>query len=102
MSEATCPHENFAAEVDVARLTRSDTDPTVVGYTAEVEIWCAHCGLPFHVYDLPAGLLPGQPTGSVDGRTLHIPLRPADAPPGFGLDLPGYTVQAIGAGPADV
>lgn len=87
-----CPHDQFEAAVEVARLTTSDTDPTVVAYRAEVRIRCAACGDQFRFTGLPAGLTPAHPTCSVDETLLCAPVRPASADPDFGLGLPGYAV----------
>jgi hypothetical protein len=82
-----CPHEDFDAFVDVARITAGDNDPTVIGYTAEIRVNCRACGEPFRWTGVPAGLSPRQPTCSVDGTELRAPLRPASADPDFGLGL---------------
>lgn len=87
-----CQHENFDAFVDVARITASDTDPTVVGYAAEIKVTCRDCNEPFRWTGVPAGLSPGHPTCSVDETELRAPLRPASADPDFGLGLPGFSV----------
>ncbi len=34
--DRACPHEHFEAFVDVGRITRSDDDPTVIGYAITV------------------------------------------------------------------
>jgi hypothetical protein len=87
-----CPHENFDAFVDVGRITKSDADPTVVGYSAEIKVSCHDCGEPFRWTGVQAGLSPARPMCSVDEVTLLAPLRPASADPDFGLGLPGYAV----------
>lgn len=91
-----CWHENFDAYVDVNRLTKSDDDPTVVGYSADIKVNCHDCGEPFRWTGLPAGLSPAQPMCSVDEATMSAPLRPASADPDFGLGLPGYSVNYRG------
>lgn len=90
--DRACPHENFDAYVDVARRTKSDTDPTVVGYTAEIRVTCRDCQEPFRWTGLQAGLSSARPMCSVDETELLAPLRPASADPDFGLGLPGYAV----------
>ena len=90
--DRACPHENFAAQVDVNRLTRSDDDTTVVGYSADITVACMDCGEPFRWTGLAAGLSPAQPMCSIDEKTLIAPLRPASADPDFGLGLPRYSV----------
>lgn len=90
--DRACEHENFDAFVDVTRRTKSDSDPTVIGYTADIKVNCQDCGEPFRWTGLQAGLSSAQPMCSVDEATLLAPLRPASADPDFGLGLPGYAV----------
>lgn len=87
-----CPHTEFDAFVDVARITKSDDDPTVIGYSADIKVNCHDCGEPFRWTGAPAGLSPAHPTCSVDETSLIAPLRPASADRDFGLGLPGYAV----------
>lgn len=88
-----CTHENFDAFVDVGRITASDNDPTVIGYSAEIRVNCRDCSEPFRWTGVPAGLSPRQPMCSVDETELRAPLRPASADPDFGLGLPGFSVN---------
>jgi hypothetical protein len=88
-----CPHLDFTAQVDVGRLTAADDDPTVVAYTADIQVECAACHEPFRWTGLTAGYSPRGPMCSVDERTLVAPLRPASADPDFGLGLPGYSIR---------
>lgn len=90
--DRACPHPDFIAFVEVNRLTASDDDPTVVGYTADIRVTCSGCGEPFRWTGIPAGMSPARPTCSVDEKTLHAPLRPASADPDFGLGLPGFSI----------
>lgn len=90
--DRACPHEDFAACVEVNRLTASDNDPTVIGYSADIKVACAQCGEPFRWTGLQAGLSPAGPMCSVDETTMSAPLRPASADPDFGLGLPGYAI----------
>lgn len=90
--DRACPHENFAAAVEVNRITASDADPTVIGYTADITVSCDDCGEPFRWTGLQAGVSPGRPMCSVDETVMSAPLRPASADPEFGLGLPGYAV----------
>ncbi|MEU7381540.1 hypothetical protein AB0A91_16360 [Streptomyces sp. NPDC042207] len=91
-----CPHENFDAYVAVNRLTASDTDPTVVGYSAGIKVHCRDCGEPFRWTGVPAGVSPRRPMCSIDETELHAPLRPASADPDFGMGLPGFAVSFQG------
>jgi hypothetical protein len=88
-----CLHEDFDAFVGVGRITASETDPTVIGYSAEIRVNCRACGEPFRWTGVPAGLSPRQPMCSVDETELRAPLRPASADPDFGLGLPGFSVN---------
>lgn len=90
--DRACPHKDFTASVDINRLTASDNDPTVVGYSAEITVHCADCSEPFRWTGLAAGLSPRHPMCSIDEATLIAPLRPSSADPDFGLGLPGYAV----------
>lgn len=72
----TCEHENFKANVRVGRLTRGDDGP-VTGYSADVTIACAQCGLPFRFIGLDAGNHFAEPRVSVDGTELRAPIEPA-------------------------
>lgn len=87
-----CPHEDFEARVEVSRLTVSDDDPAVIGYSADVTVNCAQCGERFRWIGAPAGLRPDKPMCSADEYTLSAPLRPASSDPDFGLGIPGYAI----------
>ena len=89
--DRACPHEDFAAMVEVNRLTHGDGGP-VTGYSADITIRCARCDESFRFIGCPAGLSPGQPMVSVDEATLHVPIRPASADPDFGLGIPGFAI----------
>ena len=88
-----CPHLDFEAYVAVNRITTSDTDPTVIGYSANITVRCEACQEPFRWSGVAAGLSPARPMCSIDEATLMAPLRPASADPDFGLGLPGYSVS---------
>jgi hypothetical protein len=90
--DLACPHENFEAFVDVGRITRSEDDPTVVAYSAEVRVKCVDCGETFRWCGVPAGMSSARPMCSVDETVLYAPLRPASADPDFGLGIPGYAI----------
>jgi hypothetical protein len=86
-----CPHEDFAAQVEVNRLTAGEGGP-VTGYSADITIRCIGCGEPFRWTGCPAGLSPARPMVSPDEETLRAPIRPASADPDFGLGLPGFAI----------
>ncbi|MFJ2477078.1 hypothetical protein ACIOWI_29585 [Streptomyces sp. NPDC087659] len=92
-ADRPCLHENFDAFVEVNRITASDDDPTVVGYSAAIKVLCRDCEEPFRWTGVPAGVSPARPTCSIDETELRAPLRPASADPDFGLGLPGFSVQ---------
>lgn len=87
-----CAHEEFQAEVCVNRGTKSDDDPTVISFSADIHVWCAECEEPFIFLGPPVGLLPNEPTISVDARELRAPLAPSSDPT-FGGGLAGFKVQ---------
>lgn len=89
-----CPHEQFAAQVNVIRLTTTDDGP-VTGYTAELTVHCGQCGERFRWIGVPAGLQPNRPCCSVDETELRAPLRPATSDPDFGLGIPGFAIQQV-------
>jgi len=91
--DRACPHGDFVANVAVNRLVRSDDDPTVTGYSADITVNCGECGEPFRWTGLRAGMNMGHPMCSVDETVLVAPLRPASADPDFGMGLPGYAIQ---------
>lgn len=89
-----CPHEDFAAHVEISRLANVEGGP-VNAYVADVRVECIGCGLPFVWIGPPVGLSPRQPMTSVDGTELRAPLRPFDAPPDFGTDGPGFHLRQM-------
>jgi hypothetical protein len=90
--DRACEHLDFNASVEVARLTKSDDDPTVIGYDTTITVWCANCAEPFRWIGVQAGMSSGRPMCSVDETELRAPIRPASADPDFGLGLPGFAV----------
>ncbi|MEU1275292.1 hypothetical protein [Streptomyces sp. NPDC005799] len=94
--DKACPHDNFGAYVAVNKVTASETDPTVVGYHADIKVTCSDCNEPFRWTGVPAGSSPRQPMCSVDETELRAPLRPASADPDFGMGLPGFSISYRG------
>jgi len=84
-----CPHEDFLANVGVARLTDVEDGP-VTGYMAEIRVWCADCGEQFRWVGAPVGVIADSPSVSIDEAELRAPLRPASADPDLGLGIPGF------------
>src|SRR5215469_13774835 len=74
-----CGHMKCAASVTVNRLTDVDDGP-VTGYSADIRIQCANCGLRFLLGAAwPGGLSPGHPTTSLAGDEFRAPLEPMPA-----------------------
>jgi hypothetical protein len=90
--DKACPHQNFAASVEVNRLTGREGDTEPNAYSADIKAWCADCGEPFRWIGLQAGLSGSKPMCSVDETVMSAPLRPASSDPDFGLGIPGYAV----------
>jgi hypothetical protein len=92
--DRACPHENFAAEVDVNRLMDGDNGrpDVVIGYNADVRVRCADCDEKFRWIGVPAGLMPSKPMVSVDETELRAPLRPASSDHDFGMGIPGFAM----------
>lgn len=72
----TCEHMNFLAAVNVGRLSE-DEGGVVTGFTADIRIKCAACGLPFRFVGLAAGNHHSEPRVSIDGTELRAPIEPA-------------------------
>ena len=89
--DRACPHLNFAASVEVNRLTDVEGGP-VTGYSADITVQCADCGEPFRWIGVPAGMSPARPMCSADEAELHAPIRPASSDPDFGLGIPGFAI----------
>lgn len=65
-----CPHENFYATVNVARML--DTGK----FIADIKIHCVECEEPFRFLGVPAGIAWDHPACSIDGLELHAPIEP--------------------------
>lgn len=74
--KTTCKHERFAASVDVSRLSETESGP-ITGYTADVRIKCAECGLRFRFVGIECGNSLFAPKVSVDATELRAPIEPA-------------------------
>lgn len=72
----TCQHKQFCASVEVGRLSKNENGP-ITGYTADVRIKCAECGLPFRFIGIECGSSPFAPKVSVDATELRAPIEPA-------------------------
>lgn len=74
-----CKHMNFKADVCVARLSDREGGP-IIGYTADIRVKCADCGLPFRFSGVLPGSHPVEPRVSVDATELRAPIEPAYVP----------------------
>ena len=70
-----CEHLEFAATVNVHRLTDGDDGP-VTGFLAEVRISCQACGRKMQFRGLPAGIDTGGACVSVDGLEARLGIAP--------------------------
>lgn len=71
-----CEHTNFTASVSVARLSEEDGG-VITGYSADLKICCADCGLPFQFIGVPNGYSPFEPKASIDNEELRLPITPS-------------------------
>lgn len=95
MANEDCQHENFDAEVNVARIQKSDADPTIHRWQADITIKCHECGLPFRFIGLPAGLDMNGAAVSVDGAEARLAIAPKGhvLTPLESTDVQGFTVR---------
>lgn len=75
-----CDHQEFAAEVNVGRLTSEEGGP-VTGYTADVRIRCVRCGKPFQFLGLQPGVDTHGARVSIDGLEARLAISPEGAQP---------------------
>lgn len=88
---STCKHENFRAQVDVNRLSKTEGGP-ITHYSADVRIKCAQCGTPFEFMGLPVGLNAYGVAVDLEGTELRAAIKPLNGPmPPAGL--PGFSVR---------
>lgn len=73
--QAGCLHEQFACNVGVHRLTQTEGGP-VTGFTADVQIECSMCGLPFRFLGCKQGSSPFEPMTNADDTELRAPIAP--------------------------
>lgn len=86
-----CDHNNFAAEVAVARLTSTDGGP-VTSYLAEIRIRCEQCGIPFEFRGLETGLNLQGAAMSIDAQEANLAIIPQGTEP-TPLDIIGYRIR---------
>lgn len=98
-TDPPCLHENFVADVDVNRIQPDPVTGMPAAFVADVRVNCAPveeggCGIAFTFAGTPCGLSYDEPRCSVDGAELRAPIRPANAPEGFGTGLPSVSARA--------
>lgn len=71
----SCPHLDFAARVDVHRITRVEAG-AVAWFQADVRIECTACHLPFRFIGLPSGLDMNGAAVSLDGFEARLAIAP--------------------------
>ncbi len=75
-----CKHLNFIAKNVVARLMDDDDPEKTIGYSMNVSVKCADCGLPFEFVGMPGGYSPRQPMVNLDATEARIPICPSSDP----------------------
>lgn len=73
---AGCQHDDFRCDAAIGRLSQAEGGP-ITGYTADIKVTCAQCGLPFRFVGLAAGNHYAEPRVSIDGTELRAPIEPA-------------------------
>ncbi len=71
----SCEHKNFVSRANIFRLSQEEGGP-VDAFTAEINIECLDCHMPFMFIGTPLGVSPNHPTRSADLRTLRAPIVP--------------------------
>lgn len=71
----SCEHENFTADVVVARMPSKEGGP-IERYSADVRIKCDQCGLPFRFIGLPCGIDLNGAAVSIDGTEARLAIAP--------------------------
>lgn len=87
-----CEHLNFAAEVNVNRLT--DEQGNITSYLCEIHTQCADCGMPFRFVCPDVGVLADKPATSPDGQELRVYVEPSDGSLQASARPPGFRIQA--------
>ena len=87
MSARPCKHEDFAANVAVARLEDSGR------FMAEITVKCAQCGKPFQFLGLEPGLDLNGARVSLDGLEANIAISPQGTRAAPIHGLMGYDIK---------
>ena len=83
-----CKHEQFKADVKVARLEDSG------GFVAEITIHCSQCMTAFEFLGLNPGMDTQGASVSIDGREAHLAICPTGTKPNP-LQRMGYRIEKI-------
>lgn len=78
-----CQHQNFNAFCEVNRIFKDESNPgDIVAYTMDVRAACRECGQEFAFFGVPNGMSFYQPTMSIDGKRICLPMViPGTEPP---------------------
>ena len=71
-----CLHKKFVVDAKVGRLTKDDDSDKVIGYSCDIKVKCAECGLPFEWIGLPVGIDTQKPTVSFGNLELRTRIKP--------------------------
>jgi hypothetical protein len=88
-----CEHLNFRADARIGRIQRDDSDPTIVGFSADLTIHCVDCGHRFEFIGLPMGYSPYRPMCSIDGFEARLPIKPEGV--AMPMGLPELAVRMV-------
>lgn len=90
-----CEHMNFDVHAAVARIQKSDLDPTFIAFHVDITCKCHECHEPFEWVGLPLGFSHYRPTVSIDGQIMHAPLVPKNGEVPEGLAGFSVTMQTF-------
>jgi hypothetical protein len=90
---AECEHINFRVDANIARVQRSEEDPTIVSFMADLRVKCADCDKPFEWIGFPMGYSPNEPRVSIDGKECRAPIKPEGVV--MPIDLPSFRVEQV-------
>lgn len=79
----SCQHENFAATVDVGRLSHPGRDG--LRFIADIKIKCDDCGKPMRFIGMPIGVDLNGCAVSANGTEARLAIHP------FGEQVPGLS-----------
>lgn len=94
----TCPHENFAANVEVNRLSKGEGG-AIESYSCDVTVKCHDCGMPFRFCIDDVGLQHGKVMVAPNGQELRVYVEPSDGSLQGKAKPPGFRIQATAPPP---